>query len=402
MNRVWFALVLMLLVAAAPAHAHTRSQSRSSWTITGDQISARIEAESVDVTRLYALGGEEAMDAMFAQEVARTLHVSAAGEACTPAGAPAATLEPRGLVVARWTLNCPAGGLARGPLRIESALFLQVAPSHLHFLSAREGAASAEAVLTQSAPSAELDLHATPEQQSFWSTVARFTPIGAEHVWTGLDHLAFILALVLLSAGDLRKIIVAATGFTLGHTLTLGLAAIGVLRPNSASIEALIGFTIAFVALGVGAGGKERFQTWSAPVALLLALGGAAALAGFAPMSPLIWFGLAAFVYAYPRGFPQHTAWLALIFGLIHGCGFAGALSELDLPKPRLLASLFGFNLGVEIGQVVFIAATLLIGYGARKLAHGPVLARIPEFAAAALFALGLFWFTSRLAFAQG
>lgn len=400
MMRAWLGLLLVLVFAAAPAHAHTRSQSRSNWVVAGDQIQARIEAEAVDVTRLYARGGEEPMDALFAEEVAHSLRVTAAGEACAPSGAPVAAIEPQGLIVARWSLACPTGTLARGPLQIESELFLSVAPSHLHFLAVRDGDASAEAVLTQSAPSAELDLRAAPEQQSFWSTVARFTPIGVEHVWTGLDHLAFILALVLLSAGNLRRIIVAATGFTLGHTLTLGLAAIGVLRPNSASIEALIGFTIAFVALGVGAAGKDRFHTWSAPIALTLAVGGAASLASLAPMSPLIWFGLAAFVYAYPRGFPQHTVWLALVFGLIHGCGFAGALSELDLPKPRLLASLFGFNLGVEIGQVAFIAAALLIAYVARKALRDAALTRAPEFAAAALFALGIFWFTSRLAFA--
>ena len=400
MKSVWFALLLALLFAVEPVQAHTRSQSRSSWVITGDQVNARIEAEAVDVTRLYALGGDQPMDALFAAEVARSLHVGAAGQSCAPSAAPAPTIEPQGLVVARWTFNCPAGALARGPVQIESTLFLSVAPSHLHFLSIREGDASAEAVLTQSAPRAELDLRAAPQQQSIVSTIARFTPIGVEHVLTGLDHLAFILALVLLSAGNVRRIVVAASGFTLGHTLTLGLAAIGVLRPDSASIEALIGFTIAFVALGVGAAGHDRFHDWSAPLALVLALGGGAALAGLAPMSPLVWFGLATFVYAYPRGFPQHTVWLALAFGLIHGCGFAGALSQLDLPKPRLLAALFGFNLGVELGQVIFVAAALLISYGARKTARSALSAPIPEYAAAALFALGIFWFTTRLAVA--
>lgn len=396
--RVWLALFVLVFAAIAPAQAHTRSQSRSSWTIAGDELRARIEADAIDVTRLYALGGDEPMDALFAAEVARSFHVSAAGALCTPNGAPAATIEPRGLIVARWSFACAAGALARGPLHIESALFLSVAPSHLHFLSVRGDAGSAEAVLTQSAPGADLDLRATPSPQGFWTTAARFLPVGVAHVWTGLDHLAFILGLVLLSAGRVRAIIWAATGFTLGHTLTLGLAAVGVLYPNGPSIEALIGFTIAFVALGVGADGHERFRAWSAPLAVLMALAGVAALAGFAPMSPLVWFGLAAFVYAYPRGFPQQAAWLALVFGLIHGCGFAGALAELGLPKPRLIASLLGFNVGVEIGQVSFIAAILLIGVAGRAFAPRDLVERTPALAAAALFALGVFWFAGRLA----
>jgi hypothetical protein len=114
-------------------------------------------------------------------------------------------------------------------------------------------------------------------------------------------------------------------------------------------------------------------------------------------MSPLVWFGLAAFVYAYPRGFPRNAAWLAAIFGLIHGCGFAGALAELELPKARLVASLMGFNLGVEAGQILVIGAALLIGL---LLRWTPPLVRreAPAFAGAALFALGVFWFVSRLA----
>jgi hypothetical protein len=128
----------------------------------------------------------------------------------------------------------------------------------------------------------------------------------------------------------------------------------------------------------------------------VLALMGPASLAGFAPMSPLIWFGLAAFVYAYPRGFPRGAALLALIFGLIHGCGFAGALAELELPKPRLLAALLGFNLGVEFGQLTVIAGALLVGFGLR-FAPTQFTRHATPIAGAALFALGAFWFVSRL-----
>ncbi len=113
-------------------------------------------------------------------------------------------------------------------------------------------------------------------------------------------------------------------------------------------------------------------------------------------MPAAIWFGLAAFVYAYPRGFPKQTVWLALIFGLIHGCGFAGGLTALDLPKPRLLASLLGFNLGVELGQIMAIVAALAIGAAARR-APGAIAEQGQTWASAGLFALGCFWFASRL-----
>ena len=119
-------------------------------------------------------------------------------------------------------------------------------------------------------------------------------------------------------------------------------------------------------------------------------------MAGALPMSPLIWFGLAAFVYAYPRGFPHGAALLALIFGLIHGCGFAGALADLELARPRLLASLLGFNLGVEFGQLTVIAVALLVGLGLRQ-APSQLGRHAAPIAGAALFALGAYWFVSRL-----
>jgi len=394
--RLLLAALLALLCIASNAEAHTRSQSHSRWSLEGERISVQVEADALDVTRLYALGGNAPLEQAFAEEVGQAFTVRAGGRGCTPSGEPRASMAPSGRVVADWSFICPDGATG-DRVEIESRLFLRVAPSHLHFVALRDTEGrSAEAVLTEPHPRATLTLAAAPDAQPVGETVLHFIPVGAEHVWTGLDHVAFILALVLFTGGRPRTLILAATGFTLGHTATLGLAALGVLRPDALAIEALIGFTIAFVALEIGKGGAERMRALSAPAALLLALAGAAAIFGSAPMSPLIWFGLAAFVYAYPRGFPRGAALLALIFGLIHGCGFAGALAELELPRPRLLAALLGFNLGVEFGQLAVIAGALLVGLGFRQ-APAVVARRAVPVAGAALFALGAYWFVSRL-----
>lgn len=396
MRALLTALVAFVCVTV-DAQAHTRSQSLSRWSVEGNRINAHIEADALDVTRLYAFGSDAALEAVFGEEVAQAFNVSASGQACAANGAPRAAIGPAGRMLADWSFTCPENALASGEIEIESRLFLRVAPSHLHFAALSDGEGrSAEAVLTEPNPRALLVPAAAPAVQPAGETVMRFIPVGAEHVWTGLDHMAFILALVLFTVGRLRTLIFAATGFTLGHTATLGLAAVGAIQPDTLAIEALIGFTIAFVALEIGDGGSARMRAVSGPAAVLLVLAGVASLAGFAPMSPLIWFGLAAFVYAYPRGFPRDAALLALIFGLIHGCGFAGALAELELPKPRLLASLLGFNLGVEFGQLTVIAGALLAGAGLR---HAP--AQLTRHAApvagAVLFALGAYWFVSRL-----
>lgn len=397
MTRFVLAFVLALFALSTVAHAHTRSQSLSHWSIDGDALDVRVEASAVDVTRLYALGGDASLPATFAEEVARGLSVKVNGQECAPIDEPAVVVTQSARLVARWRFECAEGSLADRGVQIESGLFLDVAPSHLHFVALHDGEGGvAEAVLTEPHPRAELNPSAAPETRSFWQTVSHFAPIGAEHVWTGLDHVAFILALVLLTMGHLRGVILAATGFTLGHSVTLGLAAMNVLRPDGNTIEALIGFTIAFVALEAGERGGARMREWSAPAAAFLVLAGVLAMAGAAPMSPLVWFGLAMFVYAYPRGFPRGAVWIALIFGLIHGCGFAGALAELELPRPRLIASLLGFNLGVEFGQIVVIAMALLVGLAAKR-APDPWRMQGATVAGAALFALGFFWFASRL-----
>jgi hypothetical protein len=388
------AALLAFVCFASNAEAHTRSQSQSRWTIDGEHIALHVEADAIDVTRLYAFGSEASLDTVFAEEVADAFVVHAGGEACTANGAPHASVAPAGRVIADWSFTCPVEART---IEIESRLFLRVAPSHLHFVALRDAEGrSAEAVLTEPHPRAVLTPSATPAVQPFGETVMNFIPVGAEHVWTGLDHVAFILAIVLFTAGRWRALIFAATGFTLGHTATLGLAAVGAIQPDTLAIEALIGFTIAFVALEIGQGGQVRMRAVSAPIAILLALAGAASLIGYTPMSPLIWFGLAAFVYAYPRGFPRGVALLSLIFGLIHGCGFAGALSQLELPQPRLLAALLGFNLGVEFGQLTVIAAALLAGFGLRY-APAQLMRHAAPIAGAALFALGAYWFVSRL-----
>jgi hypothetical protein len=203
--RVLLAALLAFVCFAENAQAHTRSQSQSRWTTEGEHISVHVEADAVDVTRLYAFGSDDPLDTVFAGEVADGFTVRAGGETCTADGAPRASLAPAGRVIADWSFTCSAEANA---VEIESRLFLRVAPSHLHFVALRDAQGrSAEAVLTEPHPRAVLTPSAAPAVQPFGETVMSFIPVGAEHVWTGLDHVAFILALVLFTAGRSRALI---------------------------------------------------------------------------------------------------------------------------------------------------------------------------------------------------
>jgi len=160
---------------------------------------------------------------------------------------------------------------------------------------------------------------------SNWRAVAvSYFRLGVEHIWAGVDHLLFVAGLLLL-AGTPRRILVAITGFTLAHSVTLTLSTLDVVQVPSPPIEAGIALSILFVA-------REVAQPDSESIA---------------------------------RRFPLTVASL---FGLLHGFGFASALSEAGLPQGEIPAALLFFNVGVEAGQVVFIVLLLALIPVARRI----------------------------------
>tara|TARA_B100001105_G_scaffold233146_1_gene206854 strand:- start:913 stop:1905 length:993 start_codon:yes stop_codon:yes gene_type:complete len=140
--------------------------------------------------------------------------------------------------------------------------------------------------------------------------------LGVEHIWGGLDHLLFVFGLLMLIGGG-RRLLWTVTAFTLGHSVTLALAALGVIEYPVDIIEMLIAMSVFTLAVTLTSNNQER----------------------------LLW---------------RSPGWLAAGFGLLHGMGFAGALMEIGLPSKNLLLAIFSFNAGIEVGQILFIAAFLL------------------------------------------
>jgi hydrogenase/urease accessory protein HupE len=164
-----------------------------------------------------------------------------------------------------------------------------------------------------------------PARQSAWGVAGTYLTLGIEHILTGIDHLLFVLALLLLTKGTWR-LVKTVTAFTLAHSITLGLAALGIVHVPSRPIEAVIALSIVFVAAEIVQARRGR--------------------AGLAAQMPWI---------------------VAFIFGLLHGFGFAGALSEVGLPEGHIPVALLFFNLGVEAGQLLFIAGVLVLAAGVRR-----------------------------------
>ena len=168
----------------------------------------------------------------------------------------------------------------------------------------------------------------------------RYGTLGVEHILTGADHLAFVLALLLLVRGW-WQLVETISAFTLAHTMTLGLAVLGVVRVPSAPVEAMIALSIVLVAV-------EALRPSETPT------------------------------------LAHRKPWLvAFLFGLMHGLGFAGALSELGLPPDHVPAALLAFNLGVEAGQLAFVAVILLPVMALRRLPRA--MQAVPAYAIGAI-----------------
>ena len=207
---------------------------------------------------------------------------------------------------------------------------------------------------------------------------------------------------LLLLAGSWREVAVLVTSFTVAHSVTLALAVLGVVRPDGAAVESLIGFSIALVAAENAwlLGGRGL-----AVPAVALAAIGAMGLAGFfgaAALSPLSALGLALFTFCHFALLDRSErparlrAAVAFGFGLIHGFGFAGILNELALPTERLAPALLGFNVGVEIGQIAIVAVGWPLLLLLENRSGGAWHRLVAEVASAAIAGLGVFWWVGR------
>ncbi len=184
--------------------------------------------------------------------------------------------------------------------------------------------------------------------------ILTYTSLGINHILTGYDHLMFVLGLVLLVKG-IPTLLKTITAFTLAHSLTLAATALGAVHVNPAQIEALVALSIVFVAVELAN----------------LTLG--------------------------RTSLTQKWPWLiAFAFGLLHGSAFAGALAEIGLPKGNIPAALLLFNIGVEIGQLLFVAVVLAVIWGLRRLKVSELkaLKPLPTYAIGACAA---FWVFERL-----
>ncbi len=399
--RVWPAALLGLLVVLAVmlsgvtfAHAHTRSVSYSWWQLepqtTGPaQPTVRYNLKQLDLT---ALGS-----ANVASRLSATVRLFVEGAACRPGPIDELSAQP-GWRSFSWSFDCPAAGPGRS-WRIENDVLFAAIPAHLHFARVERGPSSVgEHVLTEQQRAVELRAERPPP--SWLRTLRRFVPLGIEHILSGWDHLVFLFALLLIARAK-RSVIWLVTGFTAGHSVSLALAAMGQLRPHQPTVEALIGASVALVAVEAFWLANERRQPLIPQVAVL-GLASCAVLAALRQtVAPLALAGVSLLAACYFLAVRQQANSLGprfaitTLFGVVHGFGFAGVLGEMSLPTERLLPALFGFNIGVELGQLAVVAALMIVLILLSKRDAG-LRDRFVELGATAATCAGVFWLLTR------
>jgi hypothetical protein len=209
------------------------------------------------------------------------------------------------------------------------------------------------------------------------------------------------VGLVLLSKRT-KDLLFVVTGFTIGHSCTLALAVTGILRPHAEYIDALVAFTIAMVGaenIAVATGKPGIVAAGMGGMLVLMALGKMLGLGGL-PALLTLGAGIFAANYLMISGHLANAARVrlvvTLVFGLIHGFGFAAGLLEMKLPTDKLAELLFGFNIGVEVGQISVVLTVLGLAALLVKLGLGMPRRLVVDLASAALVGIGLYWFLGR------
>ncbi len=226
---------------------------------------------------------------------------------CQPATKPEIR-QDQAAYVTQWPLDC-AGSLAGMELGVDG--MAESMTDVVVYVDLHDGR-TFRTILAAGRPRWTVPAVESPSE--VFATYVRF---GFEHILSGVDHLAFVLALLLLVGT--RRVAGVVTAFTLGHSVTLALSALDVVRVQQRPVEILIALSIALAAREVVRAADDR-----------------------------------------PVAFARLPSVMAAIFGLLHGLGFAGALREVGLPQEAIPLALLSFNLGIEIGQLAFVLVVLL------------------------------------------
>jgi hypothetical protein len=332
-------LILLALAACMPLHAH-------------ELLSVALRLDEVKPGQVLVV-----LKTPLARDGSPAAVVPQFQSGCKALGEPRVERQPE-LILRQWQMQC-AGGLTGQTLRLDG--LDPRTPDAVVTARFADGSVMTVAVDRHDPV---VMLRSVVSSAGPPPGLIAYLPIGIEHILLGPDHLLFVLGLMLVvfAAGSgLRMLVLALTGFTLAHSLTLALAVLGIWGLPSKPVEILIALSIVLLAVELATHEARRAQ-------------------GLQPSLTL------------------RKPWLvAFVFGLLHGFGFAGALAQVGLPEQARGWALFLFNVGIEAGQLIFVAAMLLALMLVRRLYRSTLPANGTAAMVTILGGIAAYWTLDRL-----
>ena len=390
------------------SNAHYFSESYSKWVISEDYIEGTFNILELESTRvlqlpefqkyLYQDGLTESE--VFLKYLDPRIKVSENNVPCKKINVALKKSSKQGSLNIVFNFKCDTTNSVK---IINNGIF-DIVQSHVHIARIYHG----DSILLEKAlfyNNQVIDLSnekKTTRESSFFSSLFSFLVSGIQHILNGFDHLLFIAGLILLISG-IQKLAFVITGFTIGHSITLGLSVLGIFTPNSIMIESLIGYSILFIGIEYFLLKTKLYREIILFLILLFfsitlidllynELNHIFILLGLSLLT-LGYFGLHKKISNNSLGLLAIT----IFFGLIHGFGFGSFLVKSEFSLDSLIPALLGFNIGVEIGQLIFVSIILLIFYLNKYLRINTINEYIKNIIFFFLCSFGLFWFIQRL-----
>ena len=370
---VWAFMASLLCPGAA--WAHSSSNSYLTLNASAGPLTLRADVHLRDVDLIFDLDADRDGQVSWGETQVRSaelgswldqgLQLSASGQKCPLGVADLQASEHADgtYLSAQWTPDCPGNpGLSNVNLALRYGLMFDQDSLHRGLLKVDLPGLQSSALLSPERPEAQV----SRADSSAWRVFGRYIVEGVWHIWIGIDHIVFLLSLLVLApllpsrqritqwpaAQQARPVLIdvlaVVTAFTVAHSITLGLTILGWLTPPPDLVEPAIALSVVLAALNnlLGINSLKRWR-------------------------------------------------LAFVFGLVHGFGFASVLLDLGLPATALVAALGGFNLGVELGQLAIVGVFLPVAWLLRHTRFYRWV--VVTGGSAAIVVLGLFWTLDRM-----
>ena len=399
---------LILITISKFSYAHYFSESYSNWIISDNKVSATFTILKLEATRVLQIdkfqeiGQEKQLSEgeVFLEYFKPRISALESSKECLLDNEPSLINGKDEYHTIELSYLCAS----TNSIKIINNVLFDIAQSHVHLSRISINDQILEKALFYNDQTIFINDLKTKKEKSFVDSLTNFISTGMNHILTGFDHLIFLMGLIIL-VNNFKHLLIVITGFTLGHSITLALVALNIVVPNTLMIEALIGFTILFIAAEYMMKEEKNFIPIIAILLSILTFAAISSLFLQISMTLISFMALILITIGYfgiLRNLENKGSFRMIItslFGVIHGFGFGTFLFNSEFDQTNIISALFGFNLGVEIGQIIFLMIFILLNLSLIKLLKSKNHQYLMQTLMIIVSSLGFYWFIQRLYF---